>query len=85
MNTTAQGNAYENKVFQLVKKLIEDGDPEANFAHFCLQKFGWEPSKFLDLPTHEQAFVIASIKTRIEAEKKKEAELKAKARKKGKR
>lgn len=25
MNTTAQGNAYENKVFQLVKKLIEDG------------------------------------------------------------
>lgn len=61
------------------------GDPEANFAHFCLQKFGWEPSKFLDLPIKERAFVIASIKTRIEAEKKKEAELKAKASRRGKR
>ena len=61
------------------------GDPEANFAHFCLQKFGWEPSKFMNLPVKERAFVIASIKTRIEAEKKKEAELKAKAAKRGKR
>ena len=63
-----------------------DGDPEANFAHFCLQKFGWEPSKFLDMPLREQAFVIASINVRCEAEKKREAELKAKMRKgKGKR
>ena len=61
------------------------GDPEANFAHFCLQKFGWEPSKFLDLPIKERSFVIASIEVRAESEKKKEAELKAKARKKGKR
>ena len=63
------------------------GDPEANFAHFCLQKFGWEPSKFLDLPIKERAFVIASIKVRCEAEseKKKEAELKAKAAKRGRR
>lgn len=58
-----------------------DGDPEANFAHFCLQKFGWKPSEFLDLPVLERAFVIASIKVRCEDEKKKEAELKAKARK----
>ena len=58
-----------------------DGDPEANFAHFCLQKFGWEPSKFLDLPIKEKAFVIASIQVRGEAERKKEAELKQKARK----
>ncbi len=39
----------------------------------------------MNLPVKERAFVIASIKTRIEAEKKKEAELKAKAAKKGKR
>ena len=58
-----------------------DGDPEASFAHFCLQKFGWAPSKFLDLPDSEQAFVIASIQVRIDAERKQEAELKAKARK----
>lgn len=62
-----------------------DGDTEANFAHFCLQKFGWEPSKFLDLPIQERAFVIASIQVRGEAEKKKEAELKAKAARRGKR
>jgi hypothetical protein len=60
-----------------------DGDPEANFAHFCLQKFGWEPSKFLNLPIEERAFVIASCKVRVEDEKKKEAELKAKAAKRG--
>ncbi len=63
-----------------------DGDPEANFAHFCLQKFGWEPSKFLNLPVMEKTFVIASIQVRVEAEKKHEAELKSKMRKnKGKR
>ena len=49
--------------------------------HFCLQKFGWEPSKFLDLPVRERAFVIASIDTRCAAEKKKEAELKQKVKK----
>lgn len=57
-----------------------DGDPEANYAHFCLQKWGWEPSKFLDLPVLERAVVIASINVRCEAERKKEAELKQKAR-----
>ena len=57
------------------------GDPEANFAHFCLQKFGWEPSKFMNLPVKERAFVIASIKVRCEDEKKREAELKSKAKK----
>lgn len=62
------------------KKLILDGDPEANYAHFCLQKWGWEPSKFLDLPVLERAVVIASINVRCEAERKKEAELKQKAR-----
>ena len=58
---------------------MEDGDPEASYAHFCLQKFGWEPSKFLSLPVKERAFVIASIDARCAAERKKEAELKNKA------
>lgn len=53
------------------QKLIEDGDPEASYAHFCLQKFGWEPSKFLSLPVKERAFVIASIDARCAAERKK--------------
>ena len=60
-----------------------DGDPEANYAHFCLQKFGWEPSKFLNLPVKERAVVVASIDVRIAAEKKKEAELKNKTAKRG--
>lgn len=58
-----------------------DGDPEANLAHFCLQRFGWEPSKFLNLPALERAFVIASIGIRCEAERKREAELKSQAKK----
>jgi hypothetical protein len=49
-----------------------------------LQKFGWEPSKFLDLPVKERAFVIASIKVRCKEEKKREAELKSKAKRKKK-
>jgi len=60
-----------------------DGDPEANYAHFCLQKFGWEPSKFLDLPVEDRAFVIASIDVRCDAEKKREAELKNKPKRVG--
>lgn len=58
-----------------------DGDPEANYVHFCLQKFGWEPSKFLDMGPLERAVVIASIEVRCEAEKKKEAELNSKVKK----
>ena len=49
-----------------------------------MQKFGREPSRFLDLPERERAFVIASIDARCAAERKKEAEMKSKA-KKGKR
>ena len=46
-----------------------------------MQKFGWEPSKFLNLPVKERAVVIASIDIRIAAEKKKEAELDKKTKK----
>ena len=40
-----------------------------------MQKFGWEPSKFLDMDPLERAVVIASIDVRCKAEKEKEAEL----------
>ncbi|MDE6261594.1 MAG: hypothetical protein K2M42_12215 [Oscillospiraceae bacterium] len=46
-----------------------------------MQKFGWEPSKFLNLPVKERAVVIASIDVRIATEKKKEAELNSKVKK----
>ena len=46
-----------------------------------MQKFGWEPSKFLDMDPLERAVVIASIDVRCAAEKKKEAELNSKVKK----
>lgn len=42
----------------------------ANYAHFALQKLKMLPSVFLNLEQTEQAFVIASIQVRVEAEKK---------------
>ena len=42
-----------------------DGDPESSYAHYCLQKFGWEPSKFLGLPVRERAFVIGYIRVGV--------------------
>ena len=38
--------------------------------YYCLHKFHWAPSVFLDLTDEEQAFIIAAIDLRIEAEKK---------------
>lgn len=38
--------------------------------HYCIQRLHWTPRQYLDLSDRERAFVIASIKTRIEAEEK---------------
>ncbi|MCI8350157.1 MAG: hypothetical protein HFJ86_03205 [Oscillospiraceae bacterium] len=62
-----------------------DGDPESSYAHYCLQKFGWEPSKFLGLPVRERAFVIGSIRVRVEDERRQEEEAKRKAKERGRR
>ncbi len=62
-----------------------DGDPESSYAHYCLQKFGWEPSKFLGLPVRERAFVIGSIRVRIKAEEELEKEARRRAKEKGRR
>lgn len=48
-------------------------------AHFCLQKLHILPSEFLSLPLKDRAFIIASIKSRIDSEKKAAREAKAKA------
>ena len=62
-----------------------DGDPESSYAHYCLQKFGWEPSKFLGLPVRERAFVIGSIRVRIKAEEELEKEARRRAKENGRR
>lgn len=59
--------------------MIEDGDLEANIAYFCLHEFGWEPSKYLDLPIRQKAFVYACIDRRNREAAKQEAEAKRKA------
>jgi len=50
---------------------------EAVYAHYCLQKLGILPGKFLTLNRRERAFVMASIDVRIEKEKKDADEIKS--------
>lgn len=40
------------------------------YAYFALNKFHWEPSRFVNLPFKEKAMVIAMIDERIAEEKK---------------
>ncbi|MDE5995682.1 MAG: hypothetical protein K2G56_02060 [Eubacterium sp.] len=59
---------------------MEEGDAEANYAHFALQKLHILPSQFLNMDTQEKAFVIASINIRIDKEKEAEKQAKRKRR-----
>lgn len=57
-----------------------EGDAEANYAHFALQKLHILPSTFANMEMNEKAFVVASIRIRVEDEKKEAKKLKAKKR-----
>lgn len=57
-------------------KLIQEGDSDAVYAHYCLQKLHKFPHEFLNLDFKEKAFVIASINKRIDDEKKEAAKMK---------
>ena len=52
------------------------GDAEANYAHFCLQKLHILPSVYMNLDRQERAFLIASIRVRIDEEKENAKKLK---------
>lgn len=54
-----------------------EGDAEANYAHFALQKLHILPSTFADMDMNEKAFVVASIRIRVEDEKKEAKKIKA--------
>lgn len=55
----------------------------ASYAHYALQKLRILPSVFMDMDQAEQAFIIASIDIRIEAEKESERKMKQKVKKHG--
>lgn len=55
-----------------------EGDSDANYAHYALQKLHILPSQFVELDAYEKAFVIASINLRIENEKKQAKKIKQK-------
>ena len=50
--------------------LIEEGDPEANYAYYCLHKLHILPSQYLEMDEQDKAFVIAAIRIKLEKEKK---------------
>ena len=65
------------------KKLINEGDSDANFAYYCLHKLRMLPSQFMELDDYERAFVIAAIQIKIDTEKKKAKEAERKSKRKG--
>ncbi|HAB60565.1 MAG TPA: hypothetical protein DCE48_07655 [Lachnospiraceae bacterium] len=58
---------------------MREGDSESNYAHYCLHKFHILPSEFINLDDNEKAFVIASIRVKIEDEKKEQEKAKRKS------
>ncbi len=48
MNTTDQGDTYENKVFRLVKKLIADGTVAVGKHYSLHQKKAYTPTTRYD-------------------------------------
>lgn len=53
----------------------------AVYAHYCLQKLRILPRQFDEMDSREKAFIIASIKCKIESEKQEAKKVKS-ARKK---
>lgn len=64
---------------------MEEGDGEANYAHYALLKLHILPSVFLAMDEQEKAFVIASIKIKMEKDKEEEERAKREAKRRGRR
>ena len=65
------------------KKLINEGDSDANFAYYALHKLHILPSTYLEMDVQERAFVVAAIQIKMENDKKQKKKAEAKAKKKG--
>ena len=64
---------------------MEEVDGEANYAYYALLKLHILPSVFLEMDEEEKAFVIASIKRKLESDKKERKKAESKSKKSGKR
>lgn len=64
---------------------MEEGDGEANYAYYALLKLHILPSVFLEMDEEEKAFVVASIKRKLESDKKERKKAESKSKKSGKR
>jgi hypothetical protein len=57
-----------------------DGDPEANFLHFAIQKLHWSPSQineWLDADQSVKALYYASVSVKVQADKEEAAKIKS--------
>ena len=50
------------------KKIIREGDFQANYAYYCLHRLGILPSQFMTMSLREKAFVIGAIDLKLEKE-----------------
>jgi len=60
---------------------MEDGEMAA--CQYAVLNMGYKPSEFANLPRAEKVFVIACIENKIDAEKKRLAEIKSRPKKRG--
>lgn len=58
------------------QKLIKQGDPELNYAHFALQRLRIRPSELENMSQRERAFIYASIDLRVAEEKRLASQIK---------
>ncbi|UZN00555.1 hypothetical protein OL548_14110 [Lysinibacillus sp. MHQ-1] len=72
-------NGYQAELEDMVeeiKKLIDDGDGEANIMHWWVHKMRRLPSEYVSLSLADKACIIASLRIKIEEDKKQEREAK---------
>ena len=49
---------------------MKEGDPDTMYAYYCLHKFHWTPSFFVNLPLKEKVVIKVFIDEKVKEEKK---------------
>lgn len=61
-----------------------EGDSDANFIHYAIQKLHWSPSQvneFMDSDEYMKSLYYASIQIKMENDKKRQKEIERKSKK----